>query len=275
MFPLRNRAQPGKTLQMIPVGVIHPNPNQPRRFFDEYELSGLAESIRCNGLIQPLSVRRREDGSYELIAGERRLRASRMAGLSEVPCIIHQVDDSRSALFSLLENLQRRDLSMFEEAEGIERLIREFKITQQDAAERLGIAQSTLANKLRLLRLTREQRERIVLAQLTERHARALVRLPSEKLREEALDKIIADQMNVVDTDRMIDSMLEPQAQSAPQPRRVPVVRDVRLFVNSITKVVNSMRQWGVDAKTAKNETDEYIEYTVIIPKKAGGKRVI
>ena len=261
---------------MLAVHSIRPNPNQPRRNFDEYELNGLAESIRCNGILQPLSVRRISESVYELIAGERRLRAAKMAGMQLVPCIIHKADDKRSALLSLLENLQRRDLSMFEEADGIARLISHYHITQQEAAERLGMAQSTLANKLRLLKLTASQRDRINSARLSERHARAIVRLPDAKQRERAMDLIIARQLTVSDTDKLVDEMLEPKevAVPPPVPKRIPLIRDVRLFVNSITKAVSTMRQSGVDAQTTRSETEDYIEYTVIIPKKSGGQKV-
>ncbi len=261
---------------MLATSSIRPNPNQPRRDFDEYELSGLAESIRCNGILQPLAVRKVDGNNFELIAGERRLRAARMAGIQMVPCIVHEADDKRSAFLALLENLQRRDLSMFEEADGIARLINHYHITQQEAAERLGMAQSTLANKLRLLKLTDDQRERITSARLSERHARAILRLPEEKQRDSVMDVVIAQQLTVSDTNKLIDQMLAPQEEQVetPQPKRIPVIRDVRLFFNSITKMVSTMRQSGVDAKTSRSETEEYIEYTVIIPKKAGGKKV-
>ncbi len=277
MFSKRNREQrPDGQLVMLAASSIRPNPNQPRRRFDEYELNGLAESIRCNGILQPLAVRKISESCYELIAGERRLRAAKMAGMQMVPCIIHKVDDKRSALLSLLENLQRRDLSMFEEADGIARLIGHYHITQQEAAERLGMAQSTLANKLRLLKLTPAQRDRIISARLSERHARAIVRLPDAGQREQAIDQIIARQLTVSETDRLIDEMLEPKEErvKTAAPKRIPLIRDVRLFVNSITRVVSTMRQSGVDAQTSRSETDDYIEYTVIIPKNAGGKKV-
>lgn len=280
MFALKNPAkqkgyQSDRQLVLIAVSAIYPNPHQPRREFDEYKLSGLAESIRQNGILQPLTVRQGENNQYELIAGERRLRASKMAGLQMVPCIICKIDEQNSALFSLLENLQREDLTMFEEADGIAKLIDQFSITQQEAAEQLGMAQSTLANKLRLLKLTPDQRSRIMSSRLTERHSRAVVRLPDEVSRDDALDIIIARQLNVSDTEKLIEELLEPkETGQILVRRRVPLIRDVRLFVNTITKCVSTMRQSGLDAKASKNETDDYIEYTVIIPKKAGGKQV-
>ncbi|HHW45643.1 MAG TPA: ParB/RepB/Spo0J family partition protein [Clostridiales bacterium] len=272
MLRNRNRKQ---VLLKLPISAIRPNPYQPRKEFDEYELRQLAESIRQNGLLQPLSVRVIGSGYYELIAGERRLRACKLAGLTEVPCLLHEVDDQQSALFSLIENLQRKDLSMFEEAEGIYRLIKLYGLSQFEAAEKLGMAQSTLANKLRLLRLTSYQRERITAAQLTERHARALLRISDPELRDKALNTIIADQLNVQESEELIDSMLNGQTeQLKPSPKRTPIINDVRLFINSISKLVDSIKKSGLDAKTVKSETDEYIEYTVTISKHPSKKVV-
>lgn len=168
-------------IRQIPVIQITPNANQPRTEFSRDELVELADSIRQNGVLQPLTVRRGKQNQYELIAGERRLRASILAGMDTVPCIIVQCDDQQSAVFALLENLQRVDLGPFEEAEGIARLIEAWGITQEEAAQRLGKKQSTIANKLRLLKLSEPERRQIVEACLTERHARALLRLKDGK----------------------------------------------------------------------------------------------
>ena len=179
-----------KRLIMLKPSEITASPDQPRKSFDEYELKRLSDSIRASGIIQPLIVRKTENG-YRLIAGERRLKAAVMAGLRRVPCVIHKTEDETAALYSLLENLQRSNLTVFEEAEGINRLITEYGISQSEAAARLGISQSGLSNKLRLLKLSDSIKERISSARLTERHARALLRLP-EEMREEVLDRIIA-----------------------------------------------------------------------------------
>lgn len=255
-----------KSLQLIDIDLIKPNPNQPRRFFDEYELNSLTESIRKNGLIQPISVRRYSD-CFQLIAGERRLRAGKKAGLKQIPCIVHHIDDGDSAIMALTENLQRSDLTIFEEAEAIAQTINIYGFTQQEAAERLGMAQSTLSNKLRLLKLSADERSRIFAAQLTERHARALVRLDSPAKRNAVLDKIIVEELSVRDTEKYVAELLAPAEDSKAIPRRVVIVKDVRLFINSITKMVNNMRQAGVNATSLKNETDDFIEYTVTIPK--------
>ena len=219
----------------------------------------------------PITVRRKEDGRFEIIAGERRYRASCMAGLTEIPCIEVHADEQRSAVLALLENLQRSDLSFFEEAEGIARLIHEWGITQEEAASRLGKAQSTLANKLRLLKLTREQRMKILQNNLTERHARALLRLEDEMKREEALDIIIERSLNVAQTEAYIQSLLSPAPQRHEQ-KITPLIRDVRLFLNTINKALHTMRGSGIAAESLKTEGPEYIEYLIRIPKQSAAR---
>lgn len=267
-----------KTAKLINVklGQIRPSPFQPRRSFDEEELMGLADSIRKNGIIQPLAVRRREDGCYELIAGERRLRAARFAGLKEVPCIEYTADDRKAAVLCLIENLQRRDLTLFEEAEGIRALMDEWGLSQYETAVRLGKSQSAVANKLRLLRLNTDQRARIVAAGLSERHARALLRLVEDKERDDALNVIIARGLSVRETEEYInnvilppDSLTPPQAAEDEPPRiiREHVIRDFRIYVNTLTKAVDTIRRSGLDARADKTENESFIRYTVIIPK--------
>lgn len=246
------------------INLIHPNPAQPRRSFSEEELLGLSRSIRTNGLIQPISVRRIKDG-YELIAGERRLRACKMAGLTTVACIISDCTPERSAMLAMTENLQRQDLQIFEEAEGIRRLIEEWNVTQEEAALRLGKSQSTLANKLRLLRLTPEEREKITVCGLTERHARALLRITEDKLREKTLNQIIVKHLNVQQTDDLVEKLLNENA--APKSKRTFVIKDVRIFFNTINHAIETMKKSGINAQTLKSETDDYIECVVRIPK--------
>ena len=246
------------------INLIHPNPAQPRRSFNEEELLGLSRSIRTNGLIQPISVRRVKDG-YELIAGERRLRACKMAGLLTVACIISDCTPERSAMLAMTENLQRQDLQIFEEAEGIRRLIEEWNVTQEEAALRLGKSQSTLANKLRLLRLTPEEREKITACGLTERHARALLRISEDKLREKTLNQIIAKHLNVQQTDDLVEKLLNEK--DTPKSKRTFVIKDVRIFFNTINHAIETMKMSGIDAQTLKSETDDYIECVVRIPK--------
>ena len=267
---MQHKRKIGKLIS-LPLGVIHPSRYQPRRVFVEEELVGLSESIRRNGLLQPITVRRREDNSYELVAGERRLRAARLAGLDTIDCIEIKADDRKVALLGLIENMQRENLNIFEEAEAIRRLIDEWGITQFEVAQRFGKAQSTVANKLRLLRLSEEQRRRILASQLTERHARTLLRIEDERARDDALNEIIAQQMTVVEAEDYVTELLDKlsgQAPPAPRSMRIPVIGDVRIFVNTLSKAVDSIRRSGLDARSAETETEDYIEYTVIIPKK-------
>ncbi|MBQ3265379.1 MAG: ParB/RepB/Spo0J family partition protein [Ruminococcus sp.] len=251
---------------------IRPNRTQPRRNFDEEELKSLSRSIVENGILQPLVVRRINSTEFELIAGERRLRAAVMAGLSKVPCVVHKCGDKDSALLALIENLQRTDLNMFEEARGIARLIRKYGLTQEQAAIKLGKKQSTIANKLRLLRLGFEEQEWILTANLSERHARTLLRINDEALRRDVLSKIIAEGLSVNEAEELVTEILTKK--SAPEPRKKPerkfAVKDVRIFVNTINKAVDTMRLSGINAISRRSETDDYIEYTVKIPKAAG-----
>ena len=253
----------------IPIIKIRPNKAQPRKTFDETELAALSASISENGILQPLSVRKISAAEYELVAGERRLRASVLAGLRKVPCIVLKCSEKESAIYALLENLQRSDLGIFEEARGISRLIRRFGLTQEEAAQRLGKTQSTIANKLRLLRLTYEEQELIISAGLTERHARALLRIEDEGKRREVLSKVIALNLNTQQTDNLVGEVLNdcPKHIKSMGSSKA-VIKDVRIFVNTINKAVDTMRLAGIDAKAVKSENNNYIEYTIKIPKK-------
>lgn len=253
----------------IPIIKIRPNKAQPRKVFNEEDLNALSQSITENGILQPLTVRKVSATEYELIAGERRLRASVMAGLRKVPCIVIKCSEKESAVYALLENLQRSDLGMFEEARGISRLIRRYGLTQQEAAVKLGKTQSTIANKLRLLRLTYEEQEWIENAGLSERHARALLKLGDEGARREALSKIISENLNVQQSENIINLMLNSSPKNdKKQGFSKAVIKDVRIFVNTINKAIDTMRLAGIDAKADKTDTDNFIEYTIRIPKK-------
>jgi ParB family chromosome partitioning protein len=258
----------------INVDQIVPNPAQPRRNFDEVELENLAQSILANGLIQPITVRRSASGNYEIIAGERRLRACKMVGMTNVPCIVSDCSPGESAVMAMTENLQRQNLGVFEEAEGIRKLIETWGVTQEEAACRLGKSQSAVANKLRILRLTERERKRIVEAGLTERHARALVRIEDPEMRKNALGVIIERNYNVRQTDDYVMKLLSGNATS--KQHKTFVVKDVRIFLNTISHAVKTMKASGIPAQTLQSETDEYIECIVRIPKSqanAGGRK--
>ena len=260
------------TICEIPIIKIRPNKAQPRKQFSETELSALSQSIAENGILQPLTVRKVSATEFELVAGERRLRASVMAGLRKVPCIIVKCSEKESAVYALLENLQRADLGVFEEARGISRLIRRYGLTQEQAAEQLGKTQSTIANKLRLLRLSYEEQESIENAGLTERHARALLRLSDESKRREALSRVISEGLNVSQTESLVSQLIQSTPKPAGRGRSKAVIKDIRIFVNTISKAVDTMRSAGIDAQTHKCDSDTYIEYTIRIPKTKGAK---
>jgi ParB family chromosome partitioning protein len=228
----------------------------------------LAESIKHNGILQPLTVRIPVSGGYELVAGERRLRAAVLAGYKEVPCITVELDEKQSAVMSLLENLQREDLNFFEEALGIARLIEYCDLTQEQVAVKLGKSQSTIANKLRLLRIESSDREQILNFGLTERHARALLKLESEK-RDFALKEIISKELNVYESEKFIDSILVP-SEKLKERRSLSIIKDVRIFFNTINNAVDVMKRSGIDAVALRQEYDDYYEYTVKIPKQLG-----
>ena len=258
-------------VQYIPLGRIRPNPQQPRRSFDEEGLAELAASIRSCGILQPLTVRRAGDG-YELVAGERRLRAARIAGLREVPCLVAQVGEEDSALLALMENLQRRDLDCWEEAQAIARLISRYELSQEEAARRLGRAQPTVANKLRLLRLPEDVRALLRENGLTERHARALLRLQDPEVQRRAAGDMVRRGMNVAQAEAYVEKLLQSAQVTPPRGRSTYIIKDVRLFLNSVDRGLHLMRQAGVDAGWNRQDTDREILLTIRIPKRASGK---
>lgn len=258
-------------VQYIPLGRIRPNPQQPRRSFDEEGLAELAASIRSCGILQPLTVRRAGEG-YELVAGERRLRAARIAGLREVPCLVAQVGEEDSALLALMENLQRRDLDCWEEAQAIARLISRYGLSQEDAARRLGRAQPTVANKLRLLRLPEDVRALLRENGLTERHARALLRLQDPEVQRRAAGDMVRRGMNVAQAEAYVEKLLQSAQVTPPRGRSTYIIKDVRLFLNSVDRGLHLMRQAGVDAGWNRQDTDREILLTIRIPKRASGK---
>lgn len=248
----------------LPTSAIQPNPSQPRKAFDEYALTRLAVSIRQNGVLQPLTVQR-EGSGYRLVAGERRLRAAKLVNLDYVPCIIVEADERQSAVLAIMENIQRADLNFFEEAEALRQLIECFGMTQDQIALQLGMAQSTVANKLRLLKLEEKDRALIMKYGLNERHARALLRLPPEK-REEAVTMIYTKQLNSSKTDMLVTEMLEQR------PHKTIVERNrissVGIYINTLNKAIDAMKQAGIKYDLQKQKTDDFLTYTVRIPLK-------
>lgn len=248
----------------IPIEWIRPNPAQPRREFDMEEIENLAASIVQNGLLQPLTVRKNGEG-YELISGERRLRALRYALYEKAPCIVIEVSDRQSAVLALMENLQREDLNYFEEAIALKNLMVEWGISQQELGERLGYAQPTIANKLRLLKLSEPVRQMALAAGLNERQSRALLRIEEGDKIPEIILTIQEKKMNVAQTERYIDEVSTGKSKLEKR-RSHPIVKDVRLFLNTINKAICVMNQSGIRASSQKIDADGYITYIVKIP---------
>ena len=267
----------------VAVEDIVPSPVQPRQYFSPEGLEELSRSIAEHGVLQPLSVRAKGE-RFELIAGERRLRAAKMAGLHEVPCLVMDVDMEKSGLIALVENIQRRDLDFIEEAEGIHQLIRLFGLSQEQAARRLGKSQSAVANKLRLLRLPEDVLHRLRAEGLSERHARALLRLPDAESQRRALDFIVDQRMNVAAAEEYIERLCaapapvlpeettapapEPEEEPKPRRRSIFLMKDVRLFLNTLDRRLGMMRSGGIDAALERSESDSELTLTVRIPKR-------
>jgi len=269
-MPTKTSKRLMRSVAYIPVEDIIPGQMQPRRHFSRQGLEELRDSIAQHGVLQPLTVRSRGD-RFELIAGERRLRAAKMAGLYEVPCIIMDVDMEKSGLIALIENIQRRDLDFVEEAQGINELVRLFGLSQEEVARALGKSQSSIANKLRILRLSSGILERLREEGLTERHARALLRLEREEQQREALDFIIDQRMNVAAAEDYIARLALPRPEPEPKPMRrksLFVMKDVRVFMNSLNRSLDLVRQGGIDATLSRAETESDLVLTVRIPKK-------
>ena len=254
----------------IPTEKIIPNPAQPRKQFEDDSIIRLADSIRRCGILQPLTVRRLDKGLYEIVAGERRLRAAKLLQLSTVPCLLVDVDSKKSAELAIIENIQRENLNIFEQASSIAALIDIYHLTQEEAAKQLSVSQSFVANKLRILRLTAPEREKILANNLTERHARALLKVDSVEQRMRIIDYIARRGLNVATTESYIDRFISEQEEerAAKAPRRI-ILKDIRIFYNSIDKAVDIVRQAGIDIESEREEGDDEAVLTIKIKKKA------
>ncbi len=276
-------------VQCIEVGKIVPNPYQPRRVFDPEALKELAASIASHGVIQPVTVRR-VGGLYELIAGERRLRATQMAGLKEIPAIVVEADDEESAVLALIENIQRENLSYMEEALGYLKLAQEYHMTQEEIARLMGKTQSAVANKLRILRLCGETKRILAEYGLTERHARALLRLSNEEQQIQAAKAIAAKGMNVREAEDFIENLLNSRRdeklkrfplcgnteltsckENMARPKIKRFIRDIRLFTNTVNRAALYMKEAGVPVQVAENKEEGYYEMVIRVPYQTGG----
>ena len=259
---------------LVPEYKIKPNPYQPRKVFDEEKIEQLATSIAQYGLLQPITVLPLEDGNYQLVAGERRLLACRRLRMQEIPAILTTMDDERSSALALIENIQRCDLNYFEEAVAIQKLMQMAGHTQQEVAKKLGKNQSTVANKLRLLQFSDEIRKAILDANLTERHARALLNLneQGDEVLKEAIKVIAEKEMTVSQTEKYIAQFAGKE--NKPKEKRLFVVKDLRIFLNTIDKALDTMKLSGIDAKTQIQEDGDEMVYTIRIPKESAyGKK--
>ena len=251
-------------IHQIEVLKIAPNPNQPRKVFNEESIIKLADSISQYGIIQPLTVRKIGEG-YELVAGERRLRAAKELGFTHVPCVIVSINESKSAEISIIENLIREDLNIFEQAEAIESLIDLYGLTQEQIAAKLSNSQSFIANKLRLLRYNNQERDLILRNGLTERHARALLRVIDANLRARILDKVISEHLNVASTESLVDTFLNDQNIETKAEYRT--YKSINSFYSAINRAIDTIKNSGVEIKSRRVEGDEFTELTILIPK--------
>ena len=266
-------AKGSKRLVEVNVASIHPNPYQPRATFDEESIAELAQSIQQVGLLQPLLVRKVDDG-YELVAGERRLRAVTSLGMEKVACIVQQdIEDESSAMMALIENLQREDLHYLEEAQCYQKLLETYGLTQEELANRLGKSQSSIANKLRLLKLSDEVKAAMTEKRLSERHARALLKLTDDKQRLDAVERIAEKGLSVKETEQMVEKTLnkaydEKQDGAKPRPKLMRIVRDYRLFMNTLNQAVNQLRESGMTVEVEQSDRADGVDIKISVTRK-------
>ena len=256
---------------MLEISDLSPNKSQPRTEFSNEALKSLSESIKENGIMQPVCVRRK-GALYEIISGERRTRAAKLAGLTEIPCIIMSVDDEQAAVLALIENIQRKDLSYFEEALAIEKLISCYGLTQEQAASRLGKAQSTIANKLRLLRFSDAERRLLVMGNLSERQARSLIRIEDPMIRLSVTEKVVSDNLNLEQTEKLVNRTMNDVPKEKKKQRRRSVFADLpvpsKLYINSLNALLKRIKDDNVACEFSSERTDNYFEYSIRFPVK-------
>ncbi|MCM3317540.1 nucleoid occlusion protein [Rummeliibacillus stabekisii] len=258
-----------ETVSNIPIDKISPNRYQPRTIFDDAKIEELARTIHTHGVIQPIVVRKYEEDKYEIIAGERRYRAMKSLNWLEVPAIIRDMNDKETASVALIENLQREELTSIEEAQAYQRLLELHELTQEALAQRLGKGQSTIANKLRLLKLPHSIQEAILKRDISERHARALVPIKDEELQLQLLEEIIEKGYNVRQLEQRIIEIANPvEKVKKPKPKRKAISKDIRIALNTIRQSLTMVNKTGISVETEEEEHDEFYQITVKIPKK-------
>lgn len=265
-------------IENIPISSIRPNPYQPRKQFDELALEELSQSIKTYGILQPINVRKLNNTIYELVAGERRLRASKKAGLKEIPAIIVEYKEKESAIIALMENLQREDLNYIEEANGYNNLIIDHGFTQKEIAESIGKSQSTIANKLRILKLPKDIQRELLDNGLSERHGRALLKLPDYELKKETIHQVIKNGLNVSQTEDLVESILEELTKKDEEgktvleeekPRqKIKGIINTKIYLNTIKKAFNAIKDTGIEAEYEEVDKGDCVEVVVRIPKR-------
>ncbi|GKV57693.1 nucleoid occlusion protein [Sporosarcina sp. NCCP-2222] len=267
-----NEEVPQEKVQQVNIDLIRPNKYQPRTVFSEEKIEELARTIHTHGVIQPIVIRKAENDGYEIIAGERRFRAMKKLGWKEVPAIVRNLDDRETASIALIENLQREELTAIEEAYAYEKLLELHSLTQEALAQRLGKGQSTIANKLRLLKLPEEIKSKILSKELSERHARALIPIKDSELQLQVFHEALDQQMNVKQLEERIQQLMNPQEETKEKKRAIPkrksVSKDVRIAVNTIRQSLSLVSKSGIDVKTEEEDSDDFYTITVKIPKK-------
>ncbi len=257
---------PAGKIEDIDLGSITLNPYQPRTVFCKNKIRELAQSIKTYGLLQPIIVRKNRK-SYQLVAGERRLMACRELGWKTIPAVIRDIGDSGIAAIALIENLQREDLNLVEEAEGYIRLLKEFGYTQEALAQRIGKSQATIANKIRLLKLPGQIKSGMAEGLITERHARALLKLPEEALQQKVYNEAVAENLTVKQVEQLVDRLIETKPQPTPKRSSKMVIRDLRIFLNTIHQAVKIIEKSGLDPQVLEHERLEYYEVIIRLPK--------
>ncbi|MFR7989024.1 MAG: ParB/RepB/Spo0J family partition protein [Anaerovoracaceae bacterium] len=253
----------------LPLEQICTNPDQPRKFFAEEELNDLKNSIAEYGVLQPVIVKKERSGEYSLIAGERRVRAAKLAGLTKIPAIVKDFDDRDAALISVVENVQRENLSYIEEAYAYKRLIDEFELTQGELADKIGKRQSTISNKLRILTLPPDIQKKLAEAKLTERHARALLKVEDPEVRERILQRVINNNLNVKQTEKLIEDFLVKEEENSRKKRKINYI-SYKIYMNTIKKAFSQIHDMEKNARIFEDDKGEYVEVKIVIPKKNG-----
>jgi len=260
-------------IEQIEIDRIRPNPYQPRKRFNNIAIEELALSIKEYGVLQPIAVKRMNDGFFELIAGERRVKAAKLAGLKNIPAIVMEILDEDSTIIALIENLQREDLNFFEEAEGYASLMNDYGLTQEQVAKKVGKNQSTIANKIRLLRLPREVKEYIIQNGLTERHARALLKIPEKEIQMALVSRIVEKNLRVKDAEELVERVLDKLSERKEDMPQEDINRNIRgainyrIYVNTLKNAYRAIIQSGIQAEFSQRDSGEYIEVVVKIPK--------